>query len=103
MSVPPAMLSRVADAQDELTYPVWIRCPATTSVNGGISTVAGHVCVRRAWPDGSVLLNPPRWWPAAPVQAGPPPDCPQIARWSALERGFPAWVFGGLTNEPGLE
>ncbi|MBF6234847.1 TniQ family protein [Nocardia farcinica] len=49
------------------------------------------------------LLNPPRWWPAAPVQAGPPRDWSQVARRYALERGFPAWVFGGLTDEPGLD
>ncbi|NKY53902.1 TniQ family protein [Nocardia vermiculata] len=63
----------------------------------------GDPPVRPCTPPRRDLLNPPRWWPAAPVQAGPPPDWPQIARRYALKRGFPAWVFGGLTDDPGFD
>ncbi|MGN2642441.1 TniQ family protein [Nocardia takedensis] len=49
------------------------------------------------------LLNPPRWWPAAPVQAGPPPDWPQIAGRYALKRGVPAWAMPNLTRRSGRE
>ncbi|MFD4407236.1 TniQ family protein [Nocardia sp. NPDC058499] len=63
----------------------------------------GDPPVRRYAPSRRDLLNPPRWWPAAPVRAGPPRDWSQVARRYALERGFPAWVFGGLTDEPGFD
>jgi len=55
----------------------------------------GDPPVRPYAPPQRDLLNPPQWWPAAPVQAGPPRDWSQTARDYLLSRGFPAWCFPG--------